>query len=271
VPVRGSTVYRMDASHLIDIALANADGRRVEVMALEPAEFSHAAVGGLSQVVAELVGNAAAFSEPDEKVHVAGLFVGDSYLISISDKGVGIPGDLLGKLNRMLEDPDAAQRNTDYALGLRLVARLAARHGLAVRLVPGAPGTTARVTVPAALVTRQDPDVEQFVLPEAMPTDFTPHEIEHRVPVPAESARDETESFLESVFGALRDPWREPDRLQPAVLQVRVPGDSYSMSEDDAPSTAAAEAAIDIRSALSTFDQGRRSANLGAGSVEATA
>ncbi len=250
----------MNAAHLIDIALANANGRRVEVMALEPAEFSLAAVGGLSQVVAELVSNAAAFSKPEEKVHLAGLFVGDSYLISISDRGVGIPGDLLEKLNRMLEDPDA-ERNTDWALGLRLVARLADRHGLSVRLVPGAPGTTARVTVPHALVSRADRMVEEITLPEAVPAEFTPHEIEHRVPVPAESSRDETESFLESVFGALRDPWREPERLQ-AVLRVRVPGDSYSMTEDDAPSTAAAEAAIDIRSALSSFDKGRRSADI---------
>ncbi len=250
----------MNAAHLIDIALAHDNGRRVELMALEPAEFSLAAVGGLSQVVAELVSNAAAFSKPEEKVHLAGLFVGDSYLISISDRGVGIPGDLLGKLNRMLEDPDA-ERNTDWALGLRLVARLADRHGLSVRLVPGAPGTTARVTVPHALVSRDD-QVEEISLPAAVPTEFTPHEIEHRVPVPAESSRDETESFLESVFGALRDPWREPERLQPAVLQVRVPGDSYSMSEDDAPRSVAAESAIDIRSALSTFDQGRRSADI---------
>jgi hypothetical protein len=34
------------------------------------------------------------------------------------------------------------------------------------------------------------------------------------------------------------------------------------LTEDDSPSTAAAEAAIDIKSALSTFDQGRRLAEL---------
>ena len=45
-------------------------------------------------------------------------------------------------------------------------------------------------------------------------------------------------------------------------LRVRVPGESYSLTEDDAPSTVAAEAAIDIKAALSTFDQGRRLAEL---------
>jgi len=55
------------------------------------------------------------------------------------------------------------------------------------------------------------------------------------------------------------------------VLQVRVPGESFSMTDDDSPSTSAAEAAVDIRSALSTFDRGRRAAEDASDAVEATA
>jgi hypothetical protein len=46
------------------------------------------------------------------------------------------------------------------------------------------------------------------------------------------------------------------------ALQVRVPGERFTDVEDDSPSTVAGEAAVEIRSALSTFDRGRRSAEL---------
>jgi hypothetical protein len=46
------------------------------------------------------------------------------------------------------------------------------------------------------------------------------------------------------------------------VLQVRVPGERFTDVADDSPSTIAAEAAVEIRSALSTFDEGRRSAQM---------
>ena len=87
-------VWAMNVVELVEIALANVDDGRVEVMALEPADFSTEAVGGLAELVFELASNAIAFSPPEDKVHIAGLFVQDSYLISISDRGVGIAEDL---------------------------------------------------------------------------------------------------------------------------------------------------------------------------------
>jgi hypothetical protein len=43
------------------------------------------------------------------------------------------------------------------------------------------------------------------------------------------------------------------------ALRTRVPGENFSLIADD-PSTIAAERAIDIRTALSRFEQGRRAA-----------
>jgi len=291
----------MNITELIDIALANTDDSRVEVTALEPAELSTEVVGGLAEMVFELVNNAIAFSAPDEQVRVAGLFDQDTYLISISDRGVGIPEDLMDALNRVLEDVGAAGRKPSSTLGIPLVARLAARHGIAVRLVRGVPGTTARVTVPPQLVRRIDdrPPASEPAPPsdEELLVDLPPYEHDFQGGI-GESARSETEvyldteAFLESIFGPLMRELQESDRLltpspshrgvgevermpaesPPPVerdrhgtateLRVRVPGESYSLTEDDSPSTAAAEAAIDIKSALSTFDQGRRLAEL---------
>jgi hypothetical protein len=278
----------MNVVELIEIALANLDDTRVEVMALEPADFSTEAVGGLAELVFELASNAIAFSPPDEKVHVAGLFVQDSYLISISDRGVGISEGMIGALNRLLEAPDAAGRSPELALGLRLVARMAARNGLAVRLVPGVPGTTARVTVPADLVRRADVlervvDLDHIGEADSLVDPF-PYELDplvgSRVFASSGSPRDETEAFLEMVFAPLRTggqwaggggngrveeapvgwPFERESNGSATALRVRVPGESYLEVEDDSPSTAAAEAAVDLRSALSTYDEGRRSA-----------
>ena len=247
----------VNVAQLLEIALARVDEGRVEVMALEPADFSIEAVAGLAEMVSELAGNAIDSSPPEEKVRVAGLFVSDSYLISISDRGAGISEAMMGALNRLLENPDAAGRNVELGLGLRLVARMAGQNGFSVRLVPGAPGTTARVTIPARLVQRLDTDELEPVEEESV-VDLIPLEIDIRggrvYAIPASDGAG-TEKFLEKVFAPLR--LRE---AVGAALQVRVPGESYLEKEPDTPSTAAAEGAVDIRSALSTFDEGRRSA-----------
>lgn len=304
----------MEIVELIEIALANSAEGRVEVAALEPGEVSIEAVSGLSQLVAELVDNAVAFSDPGDEVRVTGLFQDGNYLISISDRGVGIPEHLLSGLNAVLADPDHSAE-LEPSLGIALVARLAARHGIGVRLVPGVPGTTARVTVPSRLMRREEPAVAppaegsaqhrlrdlEVALKSSEPAepsgptadeptvDLTSLErslrSRHGVVAGSDESRREAESFLEKVFGPLkRRPGmteRPPSRpsngsgAEPAPsdrpadrptgvgtvtkLRVRVPGENFSLDEDD-PSTVAAERAIDIRSALSRYAQGRRSA-----------
>lgn len=320
-------VTLMDIVELIEIALANSDERRVEVAALEPVTVKTEAVGALTQIVTELVENAISFSEPADQVRVTGLHDQGDYLISISDRGVGIPEKLMVELNRVLED---GEYDSNSPFGISLVARLAVRHDIEVRLVPGAPGTTARVTVPARLLTepaagesteQQSPEEKPqsptgHRLPGRQPLDedifATADEVEealdltrfervHRphsgVVAMTDDARRRAEAFLEKVFTPLSErpgvaerraepPRREPNGTQnhneempssarpettshdePApdrggtvtALRVRVPGENFSPVEDDT-STIAAEAAIDIRSALSRYAEGRRSA-----------
>lgn len=317
----------MDIAELIEIALANSDERRVEVAAAEPSTVKMEAVGALTQIVTELVDNAISFSEPEDRVRVTGLHDQGDYLISISDRGVGIPEHLMNELNRVLEDGDY---DSNSPFGISLVARLAVRHDIQVRLVPGAPGTTARVTVPARLLIEPgvgEPTEEES--PEQKPQPPTGHRLPPRQPVGedvfasagevdeaidltrferahrphsgvvamTEDARRRAEAFLEKVFTPLAErpgvaerraprPHPEPNGKQShseemppsgrpettshdglaqdqggtvTALRVRVPGENYSPVEDDV-STVAAEAAIDIRSALSRYAEGRRSA-----------
>lgn len=301
----------MNIAEVIEIALANFDERRVEVAALEPADISMGTVSSLAPLVAELVDNALAFSAPDDVVRVTGLHDQGNYLLSISDRGVGVPEHLMTELNRLLEDA-AWSAPAESRPGMALVARFASRHGIDVRLVPGAPGTTARVTVPGRLVEdvadgpgvapasvrdhqvtsgRAAPDDVFSQLGEVEETvDLTGLERGHRagsgVVAMSEEARREAEEFLERVFAPLMKnrgmterpaPARAPNgngmQVDPAAavlaprqrrgtvtaLRVRVPGENFSLVEDDQ-STIAAERAIDIRSALSHYQQGRRSA-----------
>jgi anti-sigma regulatory factor (Ser/Thr protein kinase) len=301
----------MHIVELIEIALANIESGRVEVAALEPADVAMEAVSGLAQIVSELVDNAIAFSEPGDKARITGLFDQEGYLISISDRGVGLSDDLISELNSLLDDPYVTS-GPEPRLGIALVARLAARHGIKVKLVPGVPGTTARVTMPGQLATvaidegarasgehRLPPrqglaesaaGIDQvFASSVNVENRIDPSRFE-RGPRPgsgvvamSEEARREAEAFLERVFGPLIDGpgvrRREPtpngieteserDRLAPdwsdtggtvTALRTRVPGENFSLIADD-PSTIAAERAIDIRTALSRFEQGRRAA-----------
>lgn len=303
----------MNVSQLLDIALAAVDSSRVDVELLEPAVISTEAVSALSQVVAELVENATAFSGPGQRVRVNGLFETDGYLITISDDGVGISETMLAALNRILQRPTPSSTDNEVTLGITLVARLAARHGIGVKLVPGVPGTTARITVPSRLISpaipgreRREP-VEQvargpvddvFAESPEETIDLSRYEMELRPPPPrhvvamSDQGLEDAEAFLESVFGPLRSraavgrdrplprrtdnganvtsegeeakemsrpPVEREPRATTATLRVRVPGENYAV-EDDEPSIASSEAAIDIRSALLEYERGRRDA-----------
>ena len=252
------------------MALATSDERRVQVTILEPAEVSMAAVTGLAELVLELIGNSIALSTPEETVRVAGSLDGGSYHVSIS----GGSGDGVRLLNRMLEQPE-------LTLLLASAARLAARHRLEVRFIADGPGIMAEVTVPAHLLTVADVEADTMKSASAEPvTAFTPEKRE-----PPEVGRfasskwawRESEAFLESVLGPLRheSDWAarhsdangdmgtsgvERESGNVMVLRVREPGQSFPLTDDDSPSTTAAEGAVDLKAALSTFDQGRRSA-----------
>jgi signal transduction histidine kinase len=143
----------LDMNDVVRAALGEVDEyQRVEVMALEPARLSGGAVTDVTHMLSELLDNATQFSPPTDRVRVTGLFDQDGYLLTISDRGLGMSDTRRQDMNRMLEKPPVLGLALDPTLGIYVVARLAARHGITVRLVPGVPGTTARVTIPRTLL-----------------------------------------------------------------------------------------------------------------------
>ena len=143
----------VDMNDVIRAALGEVeDYQRIDVLAVEPARLAGSVVTDLAHLMSELLDNATQYSPPTDRVRITGLFDQDGYVVTIADRGMGISESRRAELNGLLELPPVLGLALDPTLGLYVVARLAARHGISVRLVAGVPGTTARITVPRSLL-----------------------------------------------------------------------------------------------------------------------
>jgi hypothetical protein len=115
--------------------------------------------------MAELLENATAFSPPQDDVHLSGwLLENGELMLSVEDQGIGMPAERLGEFNALLERPDpTAPACETTGMGMYVIARLAARHGIRVQLRDHKRGGVAAVVVvPASLVApADDPDGPQ--------------------------------------------------------------------------------------------------------------
>ncbi|HJU96921.1 MAG TPA: nitrate- and nitrite sensing domain-containing protein, partial [Jiangellaceae bacterium] len=113
-----------------------------------------AAVDDVAHLLAELLDNATEFSAPSTPVMITSQpLLGGGLRIQVADSGIGIPLDQLASFNERLREPGDIDVAASRTLGLYVVARLASRHGIVVRLVRGEPnGTVAQVDLPAHLV-----------------------------------------------------------------------------------------------------------------------
>jgi hypothetical protein len=107
-------------------------------------------VGDLVHLLAELVDNATSFSPPQARVEIRGNVVGRGVVIEVEDQGLGIDPEQADRLNAMLQDPPdfgIMALSTEPRIGLFVVARLAARHGIAVTLRESAYGGTRAIVL----------------------------------------------------------------------------------------------------------------------------
>lgn len=159
----------VEMGEVVRAALGEVDEyKRIEVLAMEPSMLVGRAVSDLSHLLSELLDNATQFSPPTERVRVTGLFDDDGYVITIADSGVGMSTERTAELNHLIENPPVLGLALEPTLGMYVVARLGLRHGVKVRLVPGVPGTTVRVTIPRELLEsgRAEHPVEPAVVDE---------------------------------------------------------------------------------------------------------
>jgi len=282
----------MDIVELVESSLDGVDRDRVDIVDLQPVRVAENAVAGLSAIVSQLAYNATEpLSDEGDRVSIGGSVVPDGYDLLIIDHGVGMSDEFLEGLNLILANPNDP-KDRGRTSGVRIVAGLAARHGIAVRLEHADPGVIARVTIPHRFL--EDwlpPSADSLIVSLEEATSETWLEDSRPLEI-------DTEAFLESIFGQLRDtPAAEVadrDVVEPEVvdirsatdlaglppmgtseptgplqgyrrdkLQTRVPGRNYNEADPTPTFTKPSEAAVEIRLALDDFTRGRQAATDG--------
>jgi signal transduction histidine kinase len=129
------------------------DYTRVEPLPLADLGVAGQAVSDIVHLLAELIENATAFSHPETKVTVAGEPTAAGYVLEIEDRGIGMSDEELAAANQRLEQPPSIDLGLSRRLGLYVVAKLAARHGIKVQLRHSwFGGLTALVKLPQVLL-----------------------------------------------------------------------------------------------------------------------
>jgi len=186
-------------------------------------------VNDVVHLIAELAENATSFSSADTPVSVSGhLLSSGGVLLDITDQGVGMGGEEMAHANWRLDNPPVVDVAVSRRMGLFVVARLAARHGIRVRLRPATGvGLTALVWLPDEVVVHDGTGTptgfgrfgEQAVRPAI-------GSVEAAVPgaVPwTDPGRQATENEVAAARAPRFAPLR-PDSDQPLLGPPRVPG-----------------------------------------------
>jgi signal transduction histidine kinase len=115
------------------------------------------AVNDVVHLLAELAENATSFSSAETPVTISGhLLSSGGVLLDITDQGVGMGAEEMAHANWRLDNPPVVDVAVSRRMGLFVVARLAARHGIRVRLRPaGSGGLTALVWLPDEVISRE--------------------------------------------------------------------------------------------------------------------
>ncbi|MFE4624724.1 sensor histidine kinase [Streptomyces mirabilis] len=117
------------------------------------------AVADVVHLIAELVENATVFSPPHTQVTLRTGRAGGGYVLEIDDRGLGLEPEQIEEAHRTLTTPDDFDPTRHDRLGLYVVGRLAARHGIEVTLCRSPyGGTTAVVLLPEAVLAPVDPE-----------------------------------------------------------------------------------------------------------------
>jgi signal transduction histidine kinase len=149
-PVPLSTVINAAVSEVEDY-------RRVEITRLPDRALIGAAAGGVIHLFAELIDNALRYSPPTTSAQIAAARGGDGGLmLRISDSGLGMNDADRRMANTRLQAGGEVTPDNARHMGLYVVSRIAARHGIRVGLRGPAAneagsGTTAEIYLPPTL------------------------------------------------------------------------------------------------------------------------
>jgi signal transduction histidine kinase len=153
------------AVSLVDVIQAAAaeteDYERVDWSAVFEVGIAAHAVRDLIHLLAELLENATTYSPPGSRVRIAARRAVEGIHLTVFDEGIGMPHAQVAELNARLARPTMLTAELAGTMGLLVVSRLAARHGIAVELRSSqGGGTAALVSLPTALLAPVPPRVQ---------------------------------------------------------------------------------------------------------------
>ena len=143
-------------AHLVEAAVAEIEEyERVSFEVQPDIAVRGPAVNDAVHLLVELIDNATAFSAADMPVYVKGqVLTSGGALIDITDRGIGMAAKEMAYANQQLDNPPPPDIDIPKWMGLLVVARLAARHGIRVRLNQAeSGGLTALVWLPDEILT----------------------------------------------------------------------------------------------------------------------
>lgn len=125
----------------------------------------------IEQVVTNLLTNASKFSNPRDEIRLTVRTVGSMVEITVSDKGVGIDKDMLGRIFDPFLQVELGKRTRQgLGIGLALVRSLTEMHGGTVRAKSEGRGSGSQFTIILPLVRKaasgKKPERKEALLPE---------------------------------------------------------------------------------------------------------
>ncbi len=170
VPGRGWR-YPVPLTDVLRSAMSEVeDYTRVSVIAVPEVSLAGRAVSDVIHLIAELLENATTFSPKDTQVKLLGQMLPNGFAVEIEDRGVGMPPEEVADANARLANPPDFDPARSSRLGLFVVARLAARHGIKVSLQSSAfGGITAVTLLPNEIIVKKSSEMPALVASPAAP------------------------------------------------------------------------------------------------------
>ncbi|MFG1922187.1 ATP-binding protein [Cryptosporangium sp. NPDC048952] len=145
---------------------------RVKVLRPVQGMVTGHAVTEVIHLIAELIENATVFSPPDSRVQVQVDLVPDGLSIEIDDLGLVMPAEVRQRMNQLLTTPEAldvGEQLKDGRIGLIVVAAIARRYSIRVRLERNERGGNRALVVLPAKLLAEEPLRRQDLGPSALP------------------------------------------------------------------------------------------------------
>jgi hypothetical protein len=225
---------------------------RVSLDRLPEVRISGRAVGDLIHLLAELLENATSFAPPHTTVRVHAEIVGKGIALQVEDRGLGMSEAELAEANLRLSDPPSFDPAHSARLGLLVVAKLAVRQGVTVRLRPSPyGGVTAVVLVPEDLVSTGPAE-----LPPSQPEVAAPAQRELAAkPFAQDRVSETTVSVVDGLPKRVRRANPVPPPAEEGETTITVIGEAntVNLAEQRIPTQRTAD---EVRSRMSAFQSG---------------